>query len=314
MNSTTAAGPAVRLTGMDGSDPLAFLAALGALRVVAARSPHATLRWELQGRWTPILEGLGTVVPSSAIWEQVTAWRQAPPPAIAFARGADRKVQDLKHPPEQYRIWMREALDSGDHEWALFAASYATGIVVDGSGQTKPTSLHFTAGQQRFMDVVLSLLADLTEEDIDEALVGPWRGRDDAKSLRWRAGGDRARALLSFNPSKHSGKAIPGANWLAFQALPLFPVVPVDGRVCTPCFSGRGKAESFTWPLWNVALGLEEVATLLAHDASRTSARERSHRGIAAVLRASVVRSSQGYGNFAPSEPVSATPASSPGS
>jgi hypothetical protein len=289
---------------MDGSDPLGFLAALGALRVVMASAASTTLQWKLEGRWIPILDGLEATDPATTIWEEVARWREAPPPAIAFARDAERKIQDLKHPPEEYRRWMHDALASGDREWAQFAASYATGVVVDGSGQTKPTSLHFTAGQQRFMDVVLCLLADLTQEDIGEALFGPWRGRNDAKNLRWRAGRDRSRALLSFDPSKQSDKAIPGANWLAFLALPLFPVAPFSNRVRTPCFSGRGKAESFTWPLWDVPLQADEVATLLAYDMGCMSAYERKRRGVCTVLRSSVVRSSQGYGNFAPSEPA----------
>jgi hypothetical protein len=44
-----------RLVGLDGSNPLAFFAALGVLQALADAGVTANLRWELQGRWRPFL-------------------------------------------------------------------------------------------------------------------------------------------------------------------------------------------------------------------------------------------------------------------
>jgi len=294
----------VWLTGMEGTDPLGFLSALGALRVLSESAPDARLRWSATGRWVPVIERAGDHDPIERIVSHLEQWREHPPPGIAFAVGADRKIQDLKHLPAAYRTFMEQAVDGRDRAWTRLAAAYATGVVVDGYGQTKPTSFHFAAGQQRFMDVVLSLLADVTADDVEEALFGPWNGRNDSKSLRWRAGGDRNRALLSFDPSKHSDVTIPGADWLAFQALPLFPVAPMNHRVRTPGFSGRGNSETFSWPLWEPSLHVDEIAALVVQDVAGMSAFERDRRGISIVLRSAVVRSCQGYGSFAPSAPI----------
>src|SRR5690606_35208219 len=146
------------------------------------------------------------------------------------------------------------------------------------------TSFHFTAGQQRFMDVVIGLRSGLTREDLDEALNGPWVGRQDTKDLRWRAGSERLRAFLSFDPSKTKGASIAGAAWLAFRALPLFPVVPRGARAVTTGFTGRGRSEQFTWPVWSTPLCVEEVRTVIGLSRLKEmSARERARRGVSAV-------------------------------
>src|SRR5690606_10626104 len=124
-------------------------------------------------------------------------------PAIDFARNTeDRKVQDLKPPPADFRALMRSVMD--DEEGAAFFAAYATGVAVDGSGQTKPTSFHLTAGQQRFMDAVLDILEHVTRDDLVEALNGPWIGREGVKNLRFRAASDRKSTRLNSSHVKIS--------------------------------------------------------------------------------------------------------------
>jgi CRISPR-associated endonuclease/helicase Cas3 len=44
------------LAGLDGSNPLAFMAAIGTLRLTDELFPGAVLRWELAGRWRPVIE------------------------------------------------------------------------------------------------------------------------------------------------------------------------------------------------------------------------------------------------------------------
>ena len=47
------------LSGLNGSNPLAFLAALGALRVLAISLPIRKIRlaWRASGQWLPVLSG-----------------------------------------------------------------------------------------------------------------------------------------------------------------------------------------------------------------------------------------------------------------
>ncbi|MEQ9400874.1 MAG: hypothetical protein RJQ04_17035 [Longimicrobiales bacterium] len=292
----------VTLTGCEASNPLGFLAALGTLRVVARSDPSARLRWVREGRWLPAITLAAPDDLSRILLADLERWRTGHP-ALDFAEGADRKIQDLKHPPDEFRLLMGQVAHHA--EAAAFVAAYATGVAVDGTGQTKPTSFHFTAGQQRFLDAVLTARDAVAESDLKEALFGPWVGRQGPKDTRWQASYERSRALLPFDPSGEKARVVVGAVWLAFQALPFFPTAPVGARVVTTGFAGRGRRERFTWPVWNVALGADEirVAVGLAGLDDLTHL-ERSAMGIATVFQARVVRSSQGYGSFSAAKPL----------
>jgi hypothetical protein len=291
-----------RMPALDASDPLGFLAALGVLRIVSRDDTAARLRWLQDGSWSAAVSTTEPLDLVEVIFADLERWRLGHP-AVEFAVNADRKIQDLKHPPEDFRALMLRLAQ--EPESAEFAASYATGVAVDGSGQTKPTSFHFTAGQQRFMDAVLDLRAGVSREDLEEALYGPWIGRVGPKDMRWKAASDRSRALLSFDPSKEKSSTVAGAAWLAFHAMPHFPVVPVGLRAITTGFTGRGKNEQFTWPVWSAPLNVCEVRVLLGlADLARIGAWERKRRGITQIFRSEVSRNPQGYGNFTASQPV----------
>lgn len=292
-----------RMPPLDAFDPLGFLAALGVLRIVARTNRSARLKWVEEGTYSPVLVTEEAVDPVEVLFQDLQRWRQGHP-AMDFAAGAERKIQDLKHQPAEFRALMRDLVQ--DSEAAEYVAAYATGVAVDGSGrQTKPTALHFTAGQQRFMDAVLNLRDEVTREDLREAVEGPWIGRAGPKDLRWRAASERSRALLWFDPSKEKARTLPGAYWLAFHALPLFPVVPVGLRAVTTGFTGRGRSEQFTWPVWSSPLTPSEVRVVVGlRDLADLSAHERKARGITLVLRSNVNRSAQGYGNFSAATPI----------
>lgn len=281
---------------------MGFLAALGVLRVVSRHHPDARLAWIRDGTWLATLHTRDDIDLIALLASELDRWRGGHP-ALDFAVGADRKVQDLKHQPDAFRELMRSLV--ADAEASEFVAAYATGVAIDGTGQTKPTSLHFTAGQQRFMDAVLDIRDSVTREDFEEALHGPWIGRAGPKDTRWRAASDRSRALLSFDPSKEKARTLPGAAWIAFQAMPLFPVVPVGLRAVTTGFTGRGKREQFTWPIWSDQLSLAEIRTLVGlQEIGQMTAAQRESLGVAAIFQSRVVRNPQGYGSFSVSEPV----------
>lgn len=288
------------LDGMDGGNPLGFLAAVGLLRVLNRTDESTRILWENRGTWSPTLHLRADIEPVDSVMADLARWRNHG--AVEFAVDADRKIQDLKHPPAAFRELMRDSLR--DAETSAFIAAYATGVAIDGSGQTKPTSFHFCAGQQRFMDFVLDLRNSVTREDVVEALHGPWLGRVGPKDLRWNAGSDRNRALLGVDPSTEKSASLAGATWLAFQALPAFPVVPVALRAVTTGFTGRGKHERFTWPIWTEPLTFDAVRALVGtSNLAQTKPSWRAARGVAQVFEAAVLRSAQGYGNFAGADP-----------
>lgn len=294
------------MPALDAADPMGFMAALGVLRVISLHHPDARLFWVRDGHWSAVLRTTEAIDPVEVLFSDAERWR-AGHPAVDFAVGAERKVQDLKHPPAEFRTLLLHL--ASDPEAAEFAAAYATGVATDGSGQTKPTSFHLTAGQQRFMDVILSLRSEVSRDDIVEALNGPWIGRSEPKDPRWRAASQRSRALLWFDPGASSkgtaATTITGAAWLAFQAMPLFPVVPIGRRAVTTGFTGHGKNEQFTWPVWEAPITLGEVRGLLGWPKiGEMKPGDRQARGIVQVFRSAIVRSSQGYGNFSAARPV----------
>lgn len=293
------------MTGLTADDPLAFLAALGVLRVVARHDRSAALSWARDGAWRARLRTTVEDVPA-LLAEDAQRWVDHP--ALAFAVDADRKIQDLKHPPEVFRAQLREAIGrlTDDREEVDFLAAYATGVAVDGSGQTKPTALHFAAGQQRFLDVALADLPLVSTDGLRATLTGDGLTAKAAKSFRWRAAAARERAYLHVDPSKVSEDQDPDREWLAFQGLPMLPSAPEGKRIVTACFEGRGKDFRMTWPVWGSWLTEAAVRGLLVRGGAwdGLEAGRRAALGVVEVLRAQVERSDQGYGSFAAAVPV----------
>lgn len=292
------------LPGLVGSRPLGFLAAMGLLRLGSNIDTQTRLHWRGESGWLAVISLPEGVDPVEMVMEDHARW--ADHPALAFAAGAERKIADLKHPPAGFRELMRQAQLADHPEFADFVSAYATGVTVDGSGQTKPTALHFCAGQQVFLGQIARIHDELVVDDVWEALYGPWVGREGTASVRWREGADRSRALLAFDPSKTKGTSVLGAEWLAFLSLPSFPVVPLGLRaMATTGCEGRGKRYHFTWPLWTEACSFEEAKSLIGvADLAKTDASWRAARGVGLVFRSEIIRSAQGYGNFAPANPL----------
>ena len=97
-----------------------------------------------------------------------------------------------------------------------------------------------------------------------------------------------------------------GANRLAVEALPLFPTVPVGRRLETTGFTRHDKAVHLAWPIWEPALPVEVIRSLLAlgdvqaPEPDRTTLRA---RGIAEVYRSRRI-SNDRYRNFTPAYPA----------
>ena len=299
----------IQLVGIDGSNPLGFLAALGLLRVV----PNAKLGFADDGSFQAFVdghytaEGLAALITSDAQASAVPngAWRFTYTKASTKKQAA-KPVADLKPPPGDFKTFLAtcvEAWISGDEEKAEYAAAYATDISVDGSGNTKPTAFHFTAAQQTFLGAVDGIRSSVTKEWVEESLfVG--HGERPGSNLRWDPLADRNWALMACNPSGGEGTLVDAPlEWLAFRGLPMLPSFPVSTRIVTTCVFGRGKDIAFTWPLWSNAISLQTVRSVIRVDWNRRR-NECNRRGIFAICSSTIKRSSQGFGNFSPSSVI----------
>lgn len=345
-------GQKVLLEALDASNPLAFLASIGILRTLYHRAeergeeaPSLSFVW--QSGFRPMVHGVESVeVLIEALLEDRDTWNNDE--ALQFAydasgdwlplaqRGDDPKLtRDLKPPPEQMRTFLESIarrLESAEAEPLLrrtldTAAAYGSEIVQDNNGNTKPTSLHFTAGSQRFLDAIVKLHEGVNAADFDEALRGPWKRQSTLPNMSWDSTYSRAYALRAVNPSDDPKLTIAAADWLAYIGLGALPVFPRGRQLLTTGVFGGWKDSVFIWPIWSVPLSyrvavsalrtpiLAEIARELREpdsppegpDAARARRRQSEHeaRGIAAVFMSKILRSDQGgYGSFSPARMV----------
>ncbi|MCC6649367.1 MAG: hypothetical protein IT374_27825 [Polyangiaceae bacterium] len=295
------------LTGLDGANPLGFLAALGVLEALSENHSGARLAWRDEGVWRPVVSGVA--MDREALVAFLDADRQAvaSDPALALQYGGG--VRDLKPPPAEYRAYLEGLVAAArvDSRRSVdWANAFATDVAVDNNGATKPTALHFTAGRQLWLEMVNKLVAEVTAADLHEGLWGPWIYTRELPVMAWDATAARDYALRASNPSTDKKAGVPGADWLAVRGMPAIAVAPRGARILTTGCSGEWKTGRFTWPLWGGPLGRALVRSVVrTPQLSSLGAREREARGITCVFQSGIRRTDQGgYGSFSPASVV----------
>lgn len=304
------------LSGLNGGNPLAFLAALGAFRTTALMWPAQNVRmhWSsAQGSWHPHLTLAREVDRDdwlTALAETLT---------ICTVCAVLAKYKDLTVLCSDFRKAAEDAASQalpGDRGQADFLAAFGseaieseangkkTGLIADTALRTMSG-----AGHQHF----LVFMRDLAKAKVTEighlrhALFEIWRYADPGPSMRWDPVDDRRYALRWRQPSGDPVTAVRGANRLAIEALPLLPTAPVRARLETTGFTQRkGRGVIWTWPIWTVPVPLDVVRSLLSLpqlQADEPDRRNLSAQGIAEVYRCQ--RITQGkYRNFTPAHPA----------
>lgn len=289
---------AMVFTALDGSNPLAFLAALGTLRLSSMlwSDCEVRMRWIHQDGWRAEISGI-PVVESG---DFCNALHEAPcwAPLELFRILGD----DLTVPPEVFASLMEGASESSVTERRLadFAAAFGCEVISD----PKRNRIEFTdlcfitgSGHQHFLGSAYALAESCTTEHLFEALFGPWRRANKSNSFRWDPEDAREYALLYNNPGPEGVRAVWGANRLAFEGLPLLPAIPTRRGLHTTGFLRRERAEEFTWPIWTHAATVDTVRSLLSLGEIQSSVPDRrslAARGIAEVFRTQRVRIGQG--------------------
>ena len=295
----------VELAGIDGSNPLGFLSALGLLRLLVS----ARLAFAADGSFRAFLETDTTrpdIVALIAADGDTASAAKNPSWRLTYTKAPTKKqgpqeVADLKAPPQDFRQFLTRCLEcwmKGDNEAVAYAAAFGTDVAIDGKGNTKPTAFHFTAANQTFLGAVDTIRASLTKEWIETSL---FKGHDNrpGSNLRWDPGAERNWALMANNPNDDGTRVNAPLEWLAFRGLPLLPSFPRGTRISTTAVLGRGDDMTFTWPLWSVPASLHTVRSALQLGWTG-SARDRKERGVIALCSSSIRRTSQGFGNFGP--------------
>lgn len=299
----------VHLTGLEGDNPLGFLAALGVQVVFAAETEQPCLWWS---------DG---ITPHAVVDDDFHAERIADQASRVFDRwvgspamnprrpdGSDMPNGDeLKLQPDDIREYLRQARTDAP------ASSLTTALVAEGSvdrnGRAKPSDLYFAAGQMKFLAMARQVLTETSGEHVSLALNGPWTYDSKLPSFMWDVSDDRVYALRATDPAPEKKLTNPGAEALALLGLSLHPVFADGGQTLTQGCSGSWKYGYYSWPIWKKPTRLWTVRSLLAHATYDPNEMDRqrwySSWGVFKVLRSAIRRSSQGgYGTFSPPEVI----------
>ena len=267
MPKTSEAG--LVLSGLDGGNPLGFLAAIGVLNTasVAGLGLPWRMKWIAQdGSWFPVLFASRVVSSEELVELLASSLQREATPEFDFDR-------NLNVDAEKFRKVAQDAqccASIGDRRYADFVTAFGCEVVVTRDGKSiQDTALRTMsgAGHQHFLGTMKQLRAAATSRHLYRALFNTWDYLDEKLGLRWDPEEDRRYALRWGNPSDTSRNPIQtmwGANRLAVEALPLLPAVPDGRRLETTGFTRRDRAVLFTWPVWECAISLEVVRSLLA--------------------------------------------------
>lgn len=306
-------GTELVLCGLDGSNPLGFLAAIGAATIAERFSPGLRLGWKQTGRgWRPSIQHCGS--DESAFSERILeTLREAPTTVFDIDKkmpfDVDRFTGALREAREHSSIADRRNVD-------LLAAMGTELYPNKQSGQFQDSKFRMVrsgdSAGQGLPFYAKANLRNLSVERLNLALFGAWDYRDEGYSLRWDPIGDQRYALRWRDPSKSGLADGPGmmlaADSLATEALQWFPTLPVGRLAETTGFQRKSRREIyFVWPIWTPGVGVDIVRSLLMlPDLSQDPIDHMAlaRRGIHAVYRSQRIRQNQYYSNFLPAEPV----------
>jgi hypothetical protein len=300
----------IELPGLDGGNLLAFLAALGTLRILAQSESDSSvqMRWVDHGFWRPVIHH-SDLSTAAALVDKLTervcggssineSWNIGDD--LTLKRADFHKCMEsegLKAAPDQ-----RSTAD--------FLAAFGSDAFGSGPKREKMSDTEFRtmsgAGHQHFLGYMKELARVTTSSHIRRALLEEWDYSDIKRSLRWDPADYRPHALRSIDPSDDPIKTMWGANRLAIEALPLFPVVAMGRRARTLGFQERRGETEITWPLWTDALELMTVSSVLAieqlqQEDLKEGALTLARRGIVQVFRAQRFTDGK-YRNFTPAK------------
>ena len=299
------------LSGLNGSNPLAFLAALGALRVLTIGLPSRELRlaWRANGKWMPILIANALPAERDVICHYLARILRALP----IPGSGDHLPRNLNAwSNADFRRFAESALSdcfAGNIRSAEFASAYSCDGLVTELEKIPDTAFRTLSGSghQDLFPTLEQLQEETTARHLRRTLFEEWDYADERLSLRYDPIEDRRYALRWRNPSDESSKTMWGANRLAFEALPLFPVTPVNQALATTGFtSKRGQRARWTWPVWEGALTLDcirSVVALAELQEERPDRLKLAAMGVLEVFRSERITVDK-FRNFTPAQPV----------
>lgn len=252
----------ILLKGLDGSNPLAFLAALGTLRTLALALPDERVRmsWEVaNGAWRPRV-WCTSLQTEDHVLERLDCQliRKRDEHATHFV--GDTEAIDAFYQSARRGNPIADSLDA-------WVCALVNDVHPNATSQFQTTRRDYFAGN------IDQILANTDVDALRRTLLAAWRYDDklDGQSLHLEPSEDRRHAYQWDRPSgdpnrKRSGNML-GANRLAIEALPLFLALPSTNpdRLAVVGWSGvRSGDARWTWPIWRAEASLSAVRSLLS--------------------------------------------------
>jgi CRISPR-associated endonuclease/helicase Cas3 len=274
-----AAEDSLVLAGIDGSNPLGFLAALGAFRVLSlvCRSHPIRMCWTLfQGAWRPIVSADGSPLNREHVIQELATFLASPLQLPLFADLGPNLTITGRH----FRTISQQAVSACDlpadkMSFQRIAADFVAAmgcdaITADGTPDAliRDTALRTMsgAGHQHFIAFMRELIGSTDASHLHSALFTNWTYQDPGRgaNLRWDPSDDRRYALRWGNPSTDPNMTMRGANRLAIEALPFYLTIPTHYALETTGFNHiRGQGVLWNWPIWSVAVDVETCRSIL---------------------------------------------------
>lgn len=271
----------IPLVGLNGENPLAFLASVGVLRILSQSWPdcHVRMTWEATTSWKPILI-VEKECSSEEVVDALTKSLEGRKDAFEF----NRLGKDLPVPCSAFVEVARSAIvqvSQRHRTTADFLAAFGSeGCPVDDLIQETALRTMSGAGHQHFLGSMQEIAGCTTAEHCRSALFEAWSYRDSRPSMRWDPQDDRRYALRASDPGNSNQSPIQtmrGANWLAIEALPCFPTIPTDHGAKTRALYGTGVSTILCWPIWKVPISIQALGSLLAHVEIQAEKPRREH-------------------------------------
>jgi hypothetical protein len=285
------------LRSLDGASPLGFLAALGTLRLLDLALPadRPRMRWARRSGFRPEITGL-----SLSEQELCNVLAKAPSAPIeelgVLGKNITVEPSKFREFAERARLNARRE----DRRTADFAACFGSEVCIN---EKLDDRIQYTAfcfitgsGHQDFLATAGSLCDKVTPEHIHEALFEEWRYAEKGLSYGWDPADAREYALRWGDPGPEGVRTVWGANRLAMEALPLWPVIASRQRLNTTGFARISEVMQFTWAIWDGELNCDSIKSLLSLSELQREIIDRTlfERGILEVYRAQRVRIGSG--------------------
>jgi len=294
------------LKGIDGANPLGFLAAVGTVTIAKQFSNEISMSWRREfGSWRPIL--VGDLNNETSFSDNLA---KALSEASEDAFEAEKK---LPFSAKEFAKLLKEASEKAtpdNRRTVDFFSAFGSEVCIDKENFQDTLFRMVRSGDaagQGFLFYARSIRDSTNAVEIYHTLFEPWEYKDKGYSLRWDPNEDQRYALRWDDPSKNKDPTINSANALAIEALPLFPTLPTAGRLATTAFFSYRGRDFFTWPIWNETISVEVIRSLLSLKDLHVEIPPRKQllaRGIVEIYRCERIAPNKYYKNFAPAVPA----------